>query len=177
MALLHPGKDVRAARGECSVRDRSRPPQRTRGAGESCVDPRGGQSHRTPNCTCKRRVHSPKGPKRQNPNTAKQPTAPQVQAGLENPEYQIPCHPDTFARFSTSATARVTRRAPIHPGETDRANQVVQTYTSRSSHRAGPTRAPPGQLPDTRTLLPFSRRGGRPPPARPSSSWLPPTAK
>ena len=106
---------LEGSRRECSVRDGSGPPQQTAAGCESRVDDKV-DSPRTLQLHVQPRVQGAKEAKRQNASTAKQPIEPAVHAGPENREYQIPPRSETFG---TEPPAAVTRRDPIHPGETD----------------------------------------------------------
>lgn len=111
-----------------------------------------------------RGVQKRKEPKRQNTCAAKQPTTAAVHAGLENPQYQILRGPETFGTMSPPGTPPVTRRDPIHPGETDplAATSATISATSgsdlpeRASRRPG--RTPPGRPPNPQPRHPATRR-------------------
>lgn len=82
------------------------------------------QVHVQVSCACHGRTQAA------DPNTAKQPTVPGVQAGLENHEYQIRCADKTFR------TKRCTCDSNRSPGET-------RSIRVRQSTRGARTRAEP----------------------------------
>lgn len=111
------------------------------------------QVHVQVSCACHGRTQAA------DPNTAKQPTVPGVQAGLENHEYQIRCADKTFR------TKRCTCDSNRSPGET-------RSIRVRQSTRGARTRAEPKKggsdpretIPDP-TRLPSRHR----PPAAPDA--------